>query len=223
MGTSIQLPDPPPSAAGFLRCVLRSGLLGRDELQSALRGVPRERRDDAEALADHLVRNGKLTRFQSSNLLRGVSQGMIIGPFRVLAPIGRGAMGTVFLARDTRSAQVVALKILPPKLARTAERMLARLRRAMELNQKVAHTHLAWAYDVGEYNGVDDIVTGYIPGKTLSHLVNDAGPLPGGRAARLMAEVASALGHAHAAGIIHRDLKPSNILITPRDHAKVLD
>jgi serine/threonine protein kinase len=63
----------------------------------------------------------------------------------------------------------------------------------------------------------------YIPGKNLSRLVAQEGPLEVPRAARLMAEVASGLEHAHSQGLIHRDLKPSNILVTPNDHVKVLD
>jgi serine/threonine protein kinase len=223
MATSSGLPDKAPTAEDFLRNVLRSRLLGREDLKASLRGVPRERRDDPEALADHLVRNGKLTRFQAGKLLRGISEGLVLGHFRVLAPIGKGGMGTVFLVRDTRSEQLVALKILPPKLARTEERMVARFRREMELSQKVAHPHLAWTYEVGEFRGVPYIAMEYIQGRTLSRIVNEDGPLAVPRAARLMAEVASGLAHAHAQGLIHRDLKPGNILVTPRDHAKVLD
>jgi serine/threonine protein kinase len=63
----------------------------------------------------------------------------------------------------------------------------------------------------------------YIPGKSLYRVVGEEGPLPVPRAARLFAEVASALDHAHHQGLVHRDLKPSNIIITPRDHAKLLD
>ncbi|MFO0879565.1 MAG: serine/threonine-protein kinase [Gemmataceae bacterium] len=223
MASSSGLPDRPLTAESFLRGVLRSGLLERDDLQASLRGVPREQRDDAQALAECLVRKGKLTRFQAGKLLRGISQGMILGPFRLLTPIGRGGMGTVFLVRDTRSDQMVALKILPPKLARTEHRMLARFHREMELSQKVSHTHLAWTYEVGEFRGVPYIAMEYIPGRTLSRVVAEDGPLPYPRAARLMAEVASALDHAHEQGLIHRDLKPGNILITPRDRVKVVD
>lgn len=223
MTFSSRLPDRPPTAEAFLRSVLRSELLLREELQSALRGVPRENREDAVALAEHLIRVGKLTRFQASKLLRGVSQGMVLGHFRVLAPLGKGGMCRVFLVRDMRNGQLVALKILPPRLARTQERMLARFRREMELCQKVSHTHIAWTYEVGECRGVHYIAMEYIPGQTLSRMVNGNGPIPYERAARLMAEVASGLAHAHEQGLIHRDLKPSNILITPRDHAKVLD
>jgi serine/threonine protein kinase len=215
--------NPPPTAEQFLRCVLRSRLLSREELQESLRGVPQEHRDDALALGEHLMRQGKLTRFQVGKLLGGICQGLILGPFRILTPLGRGGMGTVFLVRDTRSDQLVALKVLPPKLARTEERMVARFRREMEMSQKVAHPHLAWTYEVGEFHGVHYIAMEYIQGRTLSRLVLDEGPLHWKRAARLLAEVAAGLEHAHSLGLIHRDLKPSNIQITPRDHAKVLD
>src|SRR5262245_42537900 len=223
MATSSGLPGRATSAEGFLRAVLRSGLLGRDELQSALRGVPREQHDDPGALAEHLVRYGKLTRFQAGKLLRGISQGMVLGPYRVLAPLGKGGMGAVFLVRDTRSDQLSALKVLPPRLARTEERMLARFRREMEMSQKVAHPHLAFTYEVGEFHGLHYLAMEYIPGRTLSRLVNEEGVMHWKRAARIMAEVAAGLEHAHNQGLVHRDLKPSNIMVTPRDHAKVLD
>ena len=216
-------PDQALTAEQFLRCVLRSELLSREELLPLVKDFSSTVRGDAAALADALVRAGKLTRFQANKLLRGIAQGMILGPYRILAPLGRGGMAKVFLVRDTRNDQLVALKILPPRLAREETRMLARFRREMEMSQRVAHPHLAWTAEVGECRGVPFIAMEYIPGKTLSRLVQDEGPLALPRAARLMAEVASALEHAHSQGLIHRDLKPSNILVTPRDHAKVLD
>jgi serine/threonine protein kinase len=213
----------PCSVQTFLKTILRSGVLDRSQLRQALRDVPSDQRDDAEAVADHLVNAGKLSRFQASKLLRGMALGLVLGPFHVLAPIGKGGMGTVYLARDSRSQQLVALKVLSPKRAREEERLLARFRREMDMCQRVAHPHLAWTYEVGLCQGVYYIAMEYIPGKNLFRLVSDDGPLPVPRAARLFAEVATALDHAHNQGLIHRDLKPSNIIITPHDHAKVLD
>jgi len=209
-------------AEAFVRCVLRSKLLRRDELQRALNQVPRPQRFDPQQLAEHLIRQGKLTRFQASKLLKGVSKGLILGPFRILAPLGKGGMGTVFLVRDERNGQLAALKTLPPRYAREA-RMLARFRREMEICVRLDHPHIARAYEVGEYRGVHFIAMEYIPGKTLSKLVQTEGPLDMARAARLCAEVAEGLHYAHEQGVIHRDLKPSNILITPRDTAKLVD
>jgi serine/threonine protein kinase len=168
----------PLTVEDFLKIVLRSGLLDREQLQEALRDVPREQRPNAKAVADHLVKAGKLSRYQSRKLLRGVSLGLVLGPFQVLAPIGKGGMGTVYLARDGRSGQLVALKILPPNRAREEERMLARFRREMELCQRVAHPHLAWTYEVGRWQSVHYIAMEYVPGVTLSRLVFKEGPLP---------------------------------------------
>jgi serine/threonine protein kinase len=212
-----------PAVDNFLKTILRSGLLTREQLQAALRSVPRAQRGDPKALADHLVKAGKLSRFQARKLLEGTAVGLKLGPFQVLAPIGKGGMGTVYLARDSRSEQLLALKVLSPKRAREEERILARFRREMEMCQRVAHPNLAWTFEVGVCQGVHYIAMEYIPGKSLFRLVNDEGPLEVPRAARLFAEVASALEHAHTQGLIHRDMKPSNILVTPNDHAKVLD
>jgi serine/threonine protein kinase len=132
-------------------------------------------------------------------------------------------MGAVYLARDSRSGKLLALKILPPKRAREEERMLHRFRREMDICKRVDHPHLAKTQEVGVHRGIYYIAMEYIPGKSLYRLVSDQGSLDVHRAARLFAEVASALEHAHGVGLIHRDLKPSNILVTPNDHAKVLD
>jgi serine/threonine protein kinase len=211
------------SADAFLRTVLRSGLLDRATLQTELRAVPLDQRGDAEALAEQLIKVGKLTRFQAVKLLTGASVGLVLGPFHILAPIAKGGMGTVYLARDTRSEQMVALKVLPPRRARDEERVLARFRREMEMSQRVSHPHIAWTCEVGLCQGVYYIAMEYIPGRSLFRVVADEGPLPVPRAARLFAEIAAALDHAHTRGLIHRDLKPSNVIITPNDHAKLLD
>ena len=213
----------PPTVDGFLKTILRSGLLDREALQSLLRSVPLERRNEPDAVAEHLVKSGRLTRFQVRKLLSGASLGLVLGPFQVLAPIAKGGMGTVYLARDSRSELFVALKVLPPKKAREEERLLARFRREMEMCQRVSHPHLAWTYEVGVWHGVYYIAMEYIPGRSLFRLIHDEGTLPVPRLARLFAEVCLALDHAHNQGLIHRDLKPSNIIITPNDHAKVLD
>jgi serine/threonine protein kinase len=132
-------------------------------------------------------------------------------------------MGTVYLARDSRSQQLVALKVLPPKRAREEKRVLARFQREMEMCHRVAHPNIAWTCDVGKQQDIHYIAMEYIPGRSLSRVVGSEGALSVARAARLLAEVAAALDHAHHQGIIHRDIKPSNIMVTPHDHAKVLD
>jgi serine/threonine protein kinase len=223
MSTDSNIPDLPPSSEDFCRFIVRSGLLSRAELELHLRTLPKEAQEDSKQIAESLINAQKLTPFQVNKLLRGTFKGLTVGAYHILAPLGRGGMGTVYLARDTRQPRLVALKILPPKVAAEEERMLARFRREMEMSQRMIHRHVALTLEVGQANGVHFIAMEYIPGRTLARLVNEDGPLAMPRAARLMAEVSSGLHHAHEQGIIHRDLKPSNILITPKDHAKILD
>jgi serine/threonine protein kinase len=209
------------SVEEFLKTVLRSGLLDRHRLDAVLAAATPGQRETAQALADYMVRNGRLSRYQARKLLRGAFAGLLLGPYQVLAPIGKGGMGVVYLARDERDGRLAALKVLSPHKAEG--RMLARFRREMQISRKVSHPNVALTYDSGEYNGAHYIAMEYIPGKNLYRLVTGEGPLRTARAARLFAEVASGLHHAHDIGLIHRDLKPSNIMVTPHDHAKVLD
>ena len=131
-------------------------------------------------------------------------------------------MGTVYMARDQRNGRLVALKVLPPQRAHE-ERTLARFQREMELCRRVAHPHIALTYETGEYKGVYFIAMEYIPGKSLYRVIAEEGPMNVPRVAHLGLEVASGLEHAHQQGLVHRDLKPSNIMVTPHNHAKILD
>jgi serine/threonine protein kinase len=213
----------PDAADDFLKSVLRSGLLDKAELTTALRSLPKDRLDKPREVANHLIQQGKLSRFQAHKLLAGATLGLRLGDYLIQTPIGRGGMGTVFLATDRRNGRLLAIKALPPKRAREEERYLARFQREMELSQKVSHPHIAQTHEAGVSQGVYFIAMEYIPGQSLYRLVTSKGPLTVERAAQLFAEVASALQHAHDLGLIHRDLKPSNIMVTPNDHAKVLD
>jgi len=207
----------------FLKAVLRSGLLNREQLQSAVRAVPRQYRDLPQDLAGQLIKLGKLSNFQAKKLLEGATVGLMLGPYQLRAPLGKGGMGAVFFGRDTRTGEDRAVKVLPPKKAREEERYLARFQREMELSQKVRHPHVALTYEVGVWHGVYYIAMEYIPGESLHRLVKKDGPLAVARAARLFTEVCAGLEHAHSQGLIHRDLKPSNIMVTPNRHAKILD
>lgn len=213
----------PVTVDGFLKTVLRSGLMLSPQLQQVLQPVPPERLQDAKFLANLLVKAGKLSRFQATKLLQGVTKGLVLGPYHVLAPIGKGGMGAVYLARDSRTQMLAAVKVLPPKRAKAEERLLARFKREMEMCQRVAHPNVARTFEVGAHDDVNYIAMEYIPGKNLYKLISEQGPLAVPRAARLFQEICLGLEHAHTQGLIHRDLKPSNIVITPDDHPKVLD
>jgi serine/threonine protein kinase len=227
----------------FVATVVRSRLLTKARIQTVLRGPPPR---SARAAADRLVNTGDLTHYQAEKLLQGLWQGLVLGAYHVLAPLGKGGMGTVYLGRDTRiaprsetasgaergvgrdnsddpAAALAALKILPPKRARAEEKTLLRFRREMDLGQRVEHPNITRTVEAGEIGGVHFIAMEYVPGQSLRQLVSKSGPLSVADAARLFADVCAGLEHAHGRGLIHRDLKPSNIMVTPDGRAKILD
>ncbi len=221
-------PAPPnPDLDRFLRALERSGLHPATRIQALRRAAPADAQTDATKLGEYFADQGALTHFQITKLRQGTWQGLVLGPFHILSPLGRGGMSTVYLARDTRKPDgakaLVALKVLPPKRAREEDRMLARFRREMDMCQRVSHPNVTRTFEAGYVNGVHYIAMEYIRGMSLRRLVADHGPLSVSRAARLFAEVADGLEHAHEKGLIHRDLKPANIMVTPNGHAKVLD
>jgi len=211
------------AADEFLKTVLRSGLLTKADLQTALANVPVAGLQDAQAIADQFVHLGLLTQFQATKLLQGASVGLQLGPYRILTPIGKGGMGMVYLGIDMRSKQHVAVKVLSPSKKREGDRHLKRFFRELEISKNLLHPHLVIAQDIGEERGVHYLVMEYIPGQTLYRLVTTQGVLSVARAAHLFSEVAAALEYAHSQGLIHRDMKPANVMVTPNDHAKVLD
>jgi serine/threonine protein kinase len=147
-----------------------------------------------------------------------------LGPYRIRHQIGKGGMGIVYLARDTRDNRDVALKVLlhdsdpdEDRLARfTREgRMLAELK-------SLKHPNIAEIYEQAEYDGKPCIALEYVPGDTLAERLRQ-GPLPVSEALQYALQIADALKSAHDQRIVHRDLKPANIKITPEGAIKVLD
>jgi serine/threonine-protein kinase len=144
-----------------------------------------------------------------------------LGRYQILAPIGAGGMGEVYLAKDPVLGRKVALKCLAEALR---ERSDARRRFLLEAKASAAldHPYICKVYETGQDEGVPFIALEYVDGPSLQARLRD-GPLPVPAALQIGAEIAEALEVAHGRGIIHRDLKPSNILLGGEGHAKVLD
>jgi serine/threonine protein kinase len=212
-----------PDVNTLLKTILASGLIERVLLKESLMAMPTELRNDAQAVVEQLVRAGRLTRFQALRLLKEERPGLVFGHYILHEPIGKGGMCRVFLARDTRNARMVALKVLPPKRAREDERILVRFQREIRMLEKLEHPHIACKHDAGEVRGIHYLALEFVPGKSLFRLVKAEGPLGVQAAARLFVQVADALEYAHGMQLVHRDLKPSNIMVTPDGLAKVLD
>lgn len=147
--------------------------------------------------------------------------GAHVGHYEILAPIGRGGMGEVWKARDTRLRRDVALKTLPAEFAADADR-LTRLEREARLLAALNHPNIASIHAIEEHAGTRFLVLELVDGRTL-HDVLLAGPLSVERSMKIALDVVTALEAAHEKGVIHRDLKPANLIITADERVKVLD
>ncbi|HVX87904.1 MAG TPA: serine/threonine-protein kinase [Gemmatimonadales bacterium] len=150
-------------------------------------------------------------------------QRVLAGHYSLERELGRGGMGVVYLARDVALDRAVAIKLLPPILAAQPtfrERFLREARTAARL----AHPNIVPIHTVQERDGFVYFVMAYVAGRTLGQRVREQGPLRPDEAARILREVAWALGYAHAQGVVHRDVKPDNILLDePAGRAMVSD
>jgi eukaryotic-like serine/threonine-protein kinase len=146
-----------------------------------------------------------------------------IAHYVVTARIGKGGMGEVWSATDTKLGREVAIKLLPPVFAGDPIR-LARVRREAQLLASLNHPGIAAIYGIEESaeNGAPALVMELVEGPTLADRIA-TGPIPIDEALPLLRQIAESLEYAHERGVVHRDLKPANIIITPQGQVKVLD
>ena len=147
--------------------------------------------------------------------------GDLVGPYRLVSQLGKGAMGEVWRARDERLDRYVALKVLPADAAGDLERR-ARMLREAKAAAAIKHAKVVTLFDIVSHQGDDILVMELVDGRTLSDTLRKDGPPALELGLRWIEEIADALAAAHARGILHRDIKAANIMVTP-DGVKVLD
>jgi eukaryotic-like serine/threonine-protein kinase len=150
-----------------------------------------------------------------------LSAGARLGPYEIQAILGRGGMGEVYRAFDTRLNREVAIKILPASLQSDTE-SIRRFQNEARAVASLSHPNVVPVFDVGEQDGVRYAVTELVVGETLRVRLANA-PLPTAEAAEIAAQIAEGLAAAHEKGVIHRDVKPENIVFTASGSPRILD
>jgi hypothetical protein len=154
---------------------------------------------------------------------RGFPPGTVFAErYRIVSPLGRGGMGTVYRAEDLRLGHTVALKFLSPELSRD-EGMLHYLTAEVRNARQVSHPNVCRVYDIGEHAGQHFLSMEYVDGEDLASLLHRIGRLPAAKALEISREICAGLSAAHDQGVIHRDLKPANIMIDGRGQARIMD
>src|SRR5436309_2237311 len=150
-----------------------------------------------------------------------VTIGTQLGSHEITALLGKGGMGEVYRARDTKLKREVAIKILPDEFSRDADR-LSRFQREAEVLASLNHPNIAAIYDLQESNGSRYLVLELVEGETLAERIQ-RGPIPVAETLDIAKHICEALEAAHEKGIVHRDLKPANAKVTPQGKVKILD
>lgn len=147
--------------------------------------------------------------------------GTTVGSYEIVSPIGAGGMGEVYRARDPKLDRLVALKVLSPDLASSAEH-LRRFEQEARAASALNHPNIISIYDVGRADSMAYIVMELIEGRDLRAMTAE-GPLSLKQILRIVCKVADGLAAAHERGIVHRDLKPENVMVSSDGFVKILD
>jgi serine/threonine-protein kinase len=147
--------------------------------------------------------------------------GTHLGTYEITALLGKGGMGEVYRARDSKLKRDVAIKILPEEFSNDPERV-GRFQREAEALALLNHPNIGAIYDIQEANESCFLILELVEGETLGDRLS-RGPIPVEEALKIAQLIAEALEAAHEKGIVHRDLKPANVKMTPDDKVKVLD
>jgi serine/threonine protein kinase len=212
----------------FAMACLASGVVTQQHLATAIEQLARDTSTPVspnqppapDQIAQTLVLQGVLTRYQADQLLAGRSK-LTLGQYLITDWIGQGGMGQVFKAVHQVLRRQCAIKVLP--ITRSSPEARESFTREIRMQAQLDCPHLVRAYDAGVDGNVHFLVTEYVPGMDLRRLVRMHGPLSIQQAASILMQAALGLQYAHERGLVHRDVKPGNILVTPDGVAKVSD
>jgi serine/threonine protein kinase len=147
--------------------------------------------------------------------------GTQLGSHEIVALLGKGGMGEVYRATDTKLKREVAIKVLPEEFSSDADRV-SRFQREAQVLASLSHPNIANIYDLEEQNGSRYLVLELVEGEALADRIV-RGPIPVEEVLEIAKQICLGLEVAHEKGVLHRDLKPANIKITPDGNVKILD
>jgi serine/threonine protein kinase len=220
----------PPLAQAFLDNLLRMKLLtaslAGQFLQANAPNLPELK--NASLVGEALIRSGLLTQYQLDRLYSGTTHGLVLGSYRVLARLGSGGMGTVFLGEHMMMRRRVAIKVLPVDDDCPSSH-LDRFYAEMRVLAQLQHPNIVMAFDSGRVPAQSGfpqllyLVMELIDGCNMEQHVRLHGPVAIAQACNWIRQAASGLQEAHNRELIHRDVKPSNLLLTKNEQVKLVD
>src|SRR5688572_1104557 len=170
-----------------------------------------------------LTAMGRLHLSDSLQEARFLPGTVVSDRYRIVGMLGKGGMGEVYRADDTKLGQAVAMKFLPDTLRRDHTARLELFYEEVRIARQVSHPHVCRVYDVGEIDGAPYLTMEYIDGEDLASLLRRIGRLPQERAVVVARQICSGLAAIHDKGILHRDLKPANVMLDGRGAARITD
>ena len=179
-----------------------------------------DRTPEETQLADELIRQGFLNRWQAEQLLEGRTK-FSLGGYRIFDAIGQGGYGYVFLGRKPAEHQYVAVKVLP--ITKATPELSRRFMHEIELQKNLWHPNLVRYIESGEDGNVNYMVHEFMDGGDLRSLLKQESILSLDTATTIIAQIARAVQYLHENGIVHRDIKPANIMLSSGGAAKLID
>jgi len=208
------------------KVVIETGLATRTELELCREQQKQASDPNGRSLTDLLVEHSFITVNQAKRIrqqLEERNKASTFPGFQLMSKLGKGAMATVYKARQLSLDRIVAIKVLPPKMNDNAE-FVDRFYKEGKAAARLSHNNIVQAIDVGSSpEGFHYFVMEYLEGKTLYDLMVENHSFSESEALDIGIQMADALVHAHSRGLIHRDIKPKNIILTPEGVAKLTD
>ncbi len=144
------------------------------------------------------------------------------GRYQIIEELGKGGMGKVYKANDTKINEKIALKLIRPEVA-ADKKTIERFSNELKFARKIRHNNVCQMYDLNEEKGSHYITMEYVRGEDLKRLIRKMGQLSVGQVIPIAKQVCDGLAEAHRLGVIHRDLKPQNIMVDEEGNARVMD